>query len=106
MGRCEYELQRGLFGAVGGRVVYLGVTSGEVQFSPSPIFHRRELTLFASRNATPEDFQGVLKGMTDGSIDTDRWVTHRMALAEVPEQFAKVISPEARAIKAIIDIQG
>ena len=39
-----------------GRLVYVGITTSEIVFPHAPVFHRRELTLLASRNALPADF--------------------------------------------------
>jgi threonine dehydrogenase-like Zn-dependent dehydrogenase len=44
------------FPAHGGRLVFVGLFQGEVTFD-DPNFHRRELTLLSSRNATPDDFR-------------------------------------------------
>ncbi len=91
------------FAGYGGRVIYLGVTSDEVQFPPTPIFHRRELTLRASRNALPKNFSDIIDLLTAGKIDLAPWITHRLGIEEVPERFAEVTSPDAGAIKAVID---
>ena len=40
-----------LRGANGGKLVFVGLFQGDVTFN-DPEFHRRELTLLASRNAT------------------------------------------------------
>jgi threonine dehydrogenase-like Zn-dependent dehydrogenase len=70
------------YAAFGGRVVYVGVASENLEFAHAPVFHRRELTLLASRNALSDDFREI---------------------EEVPEKFAEVICPESRTIKAMID---
>lgn len=89
--------------AHGGRLVFVGLFSGDVTFN-DPNFHRRELTLLASRNARPEDFNHVLRLVESGRIDTAPWITHRAALAEVPAQFAGWTDPAAGVLKAMIHV--
>ena len=47
----------------------VGVVKDRISFS-DPEFHRRELTLYASRNATREDFDTVVAAMRAGKIPT------------------------------------
>ncbi|MGI9242517.1 MAG: zinc-binding alcohol dehydrogenase family protein [Verrucomicrobiales bacterium] len=91
------------FAGFGGRVVYVGVASEDLQFPHAPTFHRRELSLLASRNARSPDFEGIIQILTAGKIDLAPWMTHRLGIGEVPDQFATVTHPDAGAIKAIID---
>jgi alcohol dehydrogenase len=86
-----------------GRVVFVGLTTGEVRFR-HPTFHKPEGTLLCSRNALPEDFVRIIDSIEQGQIDTDRWITHRLPFDRVPAEFAEIIRPEARAIKAIIEV--
>lgn len=87
----------------GGRVTYVGVATENLEFAHAPIFHRRELTLLASRNALSDDFRDIIQILTENKIDLAPWMTHRLGIGEVPEKFAEVIRPESRTIKAIID---
>lgn len=86
-----------------GRLVFVGLTTGEVSFR-HPVFHRPEGTLLCSRNALPEDFRQIIGSLEEGRIDTRPWITHHIPFAEVAEQFPQIIRPEARAIKAMIQI--
>ncbi len=88
-----------------GRVVYVGITTSEISFPHAPVFHRRELTLLASRNALPEDFAHIIGLIRDGRIDTGKWITHRITFDEVPDQFARFTDPDTGAIKAIIEVR-
>lgn len=92
------------FAAFTGRVVYVGITTGELSFPHAPVFHRRELTLLASRNALPQDFGKIIRLIGEGKIDTDPWITHRIAFEDVPTEFAKLTDPTLGAIKAIIEV--
>ncbi|NBR12599.1 MAG: acetyl-CoA carboxylase carboxyltransferase subunit alpha [Alphaproteobacteria bacterium] len=49
-----------------GRLVYVGVTSADIQFG-HPLMHRRELTLLASRNALSPDFKKIIGLIEDFS---------------------------------------
>lgn len=90
--------------ASGGRIVFVGLFQGDVTFS-DPEFHRREITLLASRNATSREFASVIGSIAKGEIDTDPWITHRLALPDVPAIFPGTIaSPDLR--KAIIECEG
>ena len=92
------------YAAVTGRVVYVGITTQEVVFPHAPIFHRRELTLLASRNALPKDFGEIISLIGEGKIDTDAWITHRLAFDEVPSGFSRFTDPKLGAIKVIIEL--
>lgn len=88
--------------AHGGRVVFVGLFQGEVVFH-DPNFHRRELTVMSSRNATSEEFGQVIAAMASGQVDTSPWITHRLDFAEVPSRFGDVISDPALR-KAVIHL--
>jgi 2-desacetyl-2-hydroxyethyl bacteriochlorophyllide A dehydrogenase len=90
--------------AHGGRLVFLGLMTGQIVFD-DPNFHRRELTVMASRNALPGTFADVIGRIERGEIDTGPWITHRMTLAEVPAQFAKVAA-QPGLVKAMIAVDG
>lgn len=92
------------YAAFTGRVVYVGITTADLTFPHAAVFHRRELTLLASRNAMPEDFDNIIELIRDGKINTDLWITHRIRFEDVPEEFGKFTDPALGAIKAIIDV--
>lgn len=87
--------------AHGGRIVFVGLFLGEITFD-DPNFHRREITLLSSRNALPRDFRDVIAAIEEGKVDTEPWITHRLRLKSVPNQFQRTIeSPALR--KAMIE---
>lgn len=86
-----------------GRLVFVGLTTGEVVFR-HPVFHRPEGTLLCSRNALPDDFRQIIQWIESGRIDTEPWITHRIPFAEVADQFPQIIRPTARTIKAMIQV--
>ena len=99
----RFSMQRTFeLAAHGGRIVFVGLLMGDISFD-DPNFHKRELTLMASRNATPDTFKKVISAVESGAIDTKPWITHRMQIGEVPEKFATTIA-EPNLIKAIIEV--
>jgi 2-desacetyl-2-hydroxyethyl bacteriochlorophyllide A dehydrogenase len=86
----------------GGRLVFVGLVQGEISFN-DPDFHRRELTLLATRNARPESFRAIIEAIESGRIDTTPWITHRLGLDEVPSQFP-AIAAAPDLFKAMISV--
>ena len=89
--------------AHGGRIVFVGLFQGDVTFN-DPNFHRRELTLLASRNALPGTFREIIGLVESGRIDTRPWITHRFALAETPQVFPEKIAGNPAVLKAMIEV--
>ena len=88
-----------------GRLVFVGIVVNEVSFA-DPLFHRREMTLFASRNALPGDFDRIIKLIEDGKIDTRPWITHRSPFADLIGNFPSYTKPETGVIKAMVEMEG
>jgi 2-desacetyl-2-hydroxyethyl bacteriochlorophyllide A dehydrogenase len=86
-----------------GRLVLVGLILGDITFN-DPAFHRRELTLMATRNSTADDFRRIIGLIEEGQIDTTPWITHRAALAAVPDTFAQWLDPANRVVKAMIEV--
>jgi alcohol dehydrogenase len=92
------------YAAFTGRVVYVGITTENLSFPHASVLHRRELTLLASRNALPADFGNIIELIAEGKIDTDVWVTDRLAFEDVPTDFAAFTDTSRGTVKAIIDV--
>jgi 2-desacetyl-2-hydroxyethyl bacteriochlorophyllide A dehydrogenase len=86
----------------GGRLIFVGLFPGDITFN-DPNFHRRELTVLASRNARPEDFTRIIDLLEGGRIDTSPWITHRASLADTVAEFPRWTKPETGVIKAMIE---
>ena len=86
-----------------GKLVFVGITTDNVSF-PHPLMHRREMTLFASRNAMPEDFERIINLIETGVIDTRPWITHRTNFDELISQFPSYTKPETGVIKAVVEV--
>jgi 2-desacetyl-2-hydroxyethyl bacteriochlorophyllide A dehydrogenase len=91
------------FPAAGSRLVFVGLFHGDVTFN-DPLFHRRELTLLASRNALPLDFTRIIRLIEEGRIDTTPWITHRARLGEMVAAFPSWTRPETGVIKAMVEL--
>ena len=89
----------------GGRLVFVGLVQGDVAFH-DPDFHRRELTLMSSRNATGEDFADVIRTLEDGALDLAPWITHRAPFEQTPETFPAWLEPERGVVKAMVVLEG
>jgi threonine dehydrogenase-like Zn-dependent dehydrogenase len=87
--------------AHGGLLVFLGLVQARIGFD-DPLFHRREITLLASRNSC-NDFPRIIQLIESGRIDTTPWITHRLELASVPDQFV-TLSTQLGLVKTIIDV--
>jgi 2-desacetyl-2-hydroxyethyl bacteriochlorophyllide A dehydrogenase len=86
-----------------GRIVYVGITKEPVLID-DPLFHRRELSLLASRNAVAADFPRILAMIQSGQINTRPWISHRCEFSELPAQMDVWLEPESRVIKAVVSL--
>ncbi|HEU5080109.1 MAG TPA: zinc-binding alcohol dehydrogenase family protein [Opitutaceae bacterium] len=89
--------------AHGGQLVFAGLFSGDVSFH-DPSFQLRELSLLASRNAHPQDFEYVLQLMEDGMVDPAAWITHRTTLHDTAALFEAWAQSDASGLKAMIHL--
>lgn len=89
--------------AHGGRLVYVGLVQDDISF-PDPEFHKREMTLLSSRNATREDFEYVLQMIKLGKVDTDAFITSKTDFEHILHKFESFMEPQSNTIKAMITI--
>jgi 2-desacetyl-2-hydroxyethyl bacteriochlorophyllide A dehydrogenase len=89
--------------AHGGVYVLVSVVGADIRFS-DPEFHKREMTLMGSRNATIADFEAVIAAIRAGAIPTDAMHTHSASLAELPDAIGDWMDPAAGVIKAIVEV--
>ena len=87
-----------------GRLVFVGIVIGDVAL-PDPVFHRREMTLLATRNALPDDFRRIINLIETGRIDTRPWITHHTTLADLPADFPAFTKPETGVVKAMVEVE-
>ncbi len=84
-----------------GKLVVVGLVQGRLAFD-DPEFHRRELTLLATRNSLASDFERILKALEDGSVRTSAWITHRADRDSLVGEFPGWIDPSAGVVKAVL----
>ncbi|MFE5318917.1 zinc-binding alcohol dehydrogenase family protein [Paenibacillus sp. NPDC056579] len=89
--------------AHGGRLVYVGLVKSDITFS-DPEFHKKELTLLSSRNATKEDFDVVIDAIRTGAVDASRFITHRAAFEQMIDVFDTWLDPQSKVIKAVVEL--
>ena len=86
-----------------GKLVYVGITTEDVSFK-HPALHRPEATILASRNALPADFVKIIKLIESGNIVTKPWITHRIAMDTLANEFEAITNPASGVIKAMISV--
>jgi alcohol dehydrogenase len=86
-----------------GRLVWVGLSTQPLSFTQT-LMHRREMTLFTSRNALAPDFTRIIQLIEDGRIDTRPWITHRAGFEDMIGQFPNWLKPDAGVIKAVVTV--
>ncbi|WP_423605146.1 zinc-binding alcohol dehydrogenase family protein [Sphingomonas sp. MS122] len=89
--------------AHGGTYVLVSIVAADIRFS-DPEFHKREMTLMGSRNATIADFEAVIAAIRAGAVPVGAMHTHSAPLARLPDMIEGWMRPEARVIKAIVEV--
>lgn len=84
----------------GGRLVMVGLVIGDLTFD-DPAFHRKELTLLASRNATADDFRAIIRQIEANKIDTAAWITHTCPVEALPAELDAWLTPGAGLLKGM-----
>ncbi len=87
----------------GGRVIFVGLSQGDITF-PDPLFHSREVTLLASRNALAADFDHILAALQAGEFNLAPWITHRSTLETAADAFSHWSEANSTMIKGLISI--
>ncbi len=89
------------YAAHGGSLVLVGHITGDITFS-DPHFHSHEMTLLASRNATPADFAWVIAELRAGKINLAPWITHEATPESIVKAFPTWLEPATGVIKAML----
>lgn len=87
----------------GGAYVLLSVVKGDLSFA-DPEFHKRETTLFASRNALKSDFEHVMACIRDGRVPVDALATHDTSFEDAVTNLPLWAADRGTLIKAIIRV--
>jgi 2-desacetyl-2-hydroxyethyl bacteriochlorophyllide A dehydrogenase len=100
-GNAQSMMKAFQYTAHGGRLVYVGLFQGDVTFN-DPEFHRSEISLLASRNATKADFDHVIQSLESGQIDVRTWITHRASPEQIVAAFSGWLDPQNGVVKAML----
>ena len=84
-----------------GRLIYVGLTKDPITLNDA-LLHRREVTVFASRNSYGQ-FPRIIRMIEEGAIDTTPWITDRMTLSDVPLKL-KDLPGKTTLIKALVEL--
>jgi len=87
----------------GGALVLVSVVRDDITFS-DPEFHKREMMLIGSRNATRDDFDHVVAAIRNGDVPLDRLVTHRTTLGEAANDLPRWAHEKSGLVKAVIRV--
>jgi 2-desacetyl-2-hydroxyethyl bacteriochlorophyllide A dehydrogenase len=87
--------------AHGGSLVFVGLFQGDVTFH-DPEFHKRELSLLASRNATAQDFDHVMSALEGRKIDVKSWITDTVSAEQLLQEFPNWLDPSNGTVKAML----
>lgn len=97
-------MQKGFdFVCHGGRYVLVSVVKETITFA-DPDFHRKEMTLLGSRNATSEDFHWVMGAIRSGDVPVDALITHRTGFKDAVRTIPLWATQKSGLIKALIEI--
>jgi threonine dehydrogenase-like Zn-dependent dehydrogenase len=87
--------------AHGGRYVLVSIVAADIRFS-DPEFHKREMSLLGSRNATHDDFAAVIDILRSGQFPLDAVISHTLPFAELPDAIERLMNTDAGVIKALV----
>jgi 2-desacetyl-2-hydroxyethyl bacteriochlorophyllide A dehydrogenase len=99
------SMQKGFdFVAHGGTYVLVSVVKGAITFE-DPDFHRKEMSLLGSRNATSQDFERVMQAIRQGQVPVERLITHRTTLAGAVHDIPRWATQKLGLIKGVIAME-
>lgn len=87
--------------AHGGRYVLVSVVQAQISFF-DPNFHKREMSLISSRNATRDDFLWVTQCLADKRFDLSPLITHRCDFDSLVEEFTHWTSSGSGLVKGMV----
>jgi len=84
-----------------GRIVYIGYAKKPVEYE-TKYFVQKELDIMGSRNATPDDFQNVIRLLESGTFPTAGIVTLTVPLTEAGAALEKWAENPAKVTKILV----
>jgi len=89
--------------AHGGTLVLVSIVTENITFS-DPEFHKREMTLMGSRNATRADFERVIAAIESGQVPLEKLLTHRTSLAGALTDLPRWAQEKRGLVKALVEL--
>ncbi len=89
--------------AHGGTLVLVSIVTETITFS-DPEFHKREMTVKGSRNATRADFERVITAIESGHVPLDKLISHRTSLAGAITDLPRWVREKRGLVKALVEI--
>lgn len=86
-----------------GRVVYIGYAKDEVHYD-TRLFVQKELDILGSRNALPEDFEGVIRMLSATKFPLEEMVSRVVSLDQVPQALQDWYAAPASISKILVEI--
>jgi len=86
-----------------GRVVYIGYAKDEVRYD-SRLFVQKELDILGSRNALPEDFEGVIRMLSATSFPLEEMVSKVVTLDQTPQALQDWYGAPASISKILVEL--
>jgi 2-desacetyl-2-hydroxyethyl bacteriochlorophyllide A dehydrogenase len=102
-GNAESMMNAFSYVAQEGKLIFVGLFQGNVTFY-DPEFHRRELSLLASRNATANNFTQSIRLMEQGCINIEPWITRKVSFMNMMEEFPNWVNPGSGVVKAMLEV--
>jgi threonine dehydrogenase-like Zn-dependent dehydrogenase len=88
-----------------GRVVYVGYAKESVEYATKN-FVMKEIDIMGARNATPDDFRGVIAYLEAGRFPVDAVITHVVPFAEAGAALAMWANNPRIVTKIVVDFGG
>jgi threonine dehydrogenase-like Zn-dependent dehydrogenase len=86
-----------------GRVVYIGYAKDQVHYD-SRLFVQKELDILGSRNALPEDFEGVIRMLNQTKFPLEEMVSKVVSLEQVPQALQDWYAAPAAISKILVEL--
>ena len=87
-----------------GSLIFVGLQTGTVEFS-DPEIHKREASIYTSRNAQRQDFEYILDCLLTGKIDASRFITNQTDFEHAAEDIGKWVEQGSRVFKGVVNIK-
>ncbi|MGC5771017.1 zinc-binding alcohol dehydrogenase family protein [Paenibacillus pabuli] len=86
-----------------GQLIFVGLVKADISFH-DPDFHKREMSILGSRNATREDFEQVMSILREKKWSMDDYITHRASFDQLPDAIDVWLNPDSHVVKAIVEL--